>query len=203
MHNVDYIGQANANLDLCHKGPCRSCLEAVFEDISCACGRTVLQPPQPCGSQAPPCHFDCTRRTTCQHPPTKHQCHPDTVSCPKCSYLVEKPCICGKRTLKNQPCWFTEVRCGLPCGKKLKCGNHFCQLQCHRHGQCEDSASPCTQLCGRVRQSCEHMCSDQVSLVSNNNIFIGHYCYHHTNQQNSAMLLIPAMKLALAKLRHS
>ena len=149
-------------IDLCHKGPCRSCLEAVFEDISCACGRTVLQPPQPCGSQAPPCHFDCNRPSACQHPPTKHQCHLDTMPCPKCAYLVEKPCICGKRTLKNQPCWFTEVRCGLPCGKKLKCGNHFCQRQCHRQGQCEDTASPCTQLCGRKRQSCEHTCTDKV-----------------------------------------
>ncbi|KAG9247930.1 hypothetical protein BJ878DRAFT_490567 [Calycina marina] len=151
----------HACADLCHKGPCRSCLEAIFEDISCACGRTVLQPPQPCGSQPPPCHFHCTRPNTCQHPPIKHQCHPDSVSCPKCSYLVEKPCVCGKRTFKNQPCWFSEVRCGLPCGKKLKCGTHFCQLQCHRPGQCEDATSQCAQSCGRKRQSCEHTCTDK------------------------------------------
>lgn len=31
----------------CHKGPCLSCLEAVFDEISCACGRTTLYPPQP------------------------------------------------------------------------------------------------------------------------------------------------------------
>ncbi|GKT83172.1 NFX1-type zinc finger transcription factor [Colletotrichum tofieldiae] len=24
--------------------------------------------------------------------------------------------------MKNRPCWLEEVRCGLPCGKKLKCG---------------------------------------------------------------------------------
>jgi len=139
----------HACAELCHKGPCRSCLEAVFEDISCACGRTVLQPPQPCGTQPPPCHFDCNRPSTCAHPPTKHQCHGDDIPCTKCPYLVEKPCVCGKRTLKNQPCWFSEVRCGLPCGKKLKCGNHFCQKPCHRAGQGEDAASAWGHWWGR------------------------------------------------------
>jgi transcriptional repressor NF-X1 len=143
--------------ELCHKGPCHSCLEAVFEEISCNCGRTVLQPPQPCGSKAPACSFDCTRPRACGHPRTKHNCHEDDEPCAKCSYLVEKHCICGKRTLKNQPCWFSEVRCGLPCGKKLKCGNHFCQKECHRPGQCED---PCTQLCGRKKTVCDHTCTD-------------------------------------------
>ncbi|CZT53118.1 related to cysteine-rich protein NFX-1 [Rhynchosporium secalis] len=145
---------------LCHKGPCASCLEAVFEDISCACGRTVLQPPQPCGTTPPECRFDCTRRPNCGHPQIKHQCHEDTEDCPKCPFLVEKPCVCGKKTLKNQPCWFTEVRCGLPCNKKLRCGNHFCQKMCHRNGQCEDAASSCTQACGRKKTVCEHTCLD-------------------------------------------
>jgi len=145
---------------LCHKGPCSSCLEAVFEDISCACGRTVLQPPQPCGTKPPECRFECTRQRTCGHPQVKHQCHEDSEECPKCPFLVEKPCICGKKTLKNQPCWFTEVRCGLPCNKKLRCGNHFCQKMCHRAGQCEDATSPCTQACGRQKTVCEHTCLD-------------------------------------------
>jgi transcriptional repressor NF-X1 len=146
--------------ELCHKGPCSSCLEAVFEEIGCACGRTVLQPPQPCGTRPPACVFDCTRRRTCGHQQVKHQCHEDTESCPKCPFLVENSCICGKKTLKNQPCWFTEVRCGLPCGKKLKCGIHTCQKLCHRPGQCEDAAGPCMQLCGRNKTVCEHICSD-------------------------------------------
>ncbi|KAM0142534.1 hypothetical protein ACHAP3_001639 [Botrytis cinerea] len=89
--------------------------------MPCACGRTVLQPPMPCGTKPPECRFECTRAGTCGHPQTKHQCHLDGEACPKCPFLVEKPCICGKRTLKNIPCWFTEVRCGLPCAKKLKC----------------------------------------------------------------------------------
>lgn len=146
--------------DLCHKGPCRSCLEAIFHEISCACGRTRLDPPQPCGTRPPKCTYKCTRQQDCGHPPVDHTCHEDDEPCPSCPFLVEKECICGKRTLKNQRCSFKEVRCGLECGKKLKCGIHFCQKQCHRPGQCEDATSHCIQPCGRKKTVCEHDCSD-------------------------------------------
>uniref|UniRef100_L2FT19 Nf-x1 finger transcription n=1 Tax=Colletotrichum fructicola (strain Nara gc5) TaxID=1213859 RepID=L2FT19_COLFN len=148
---------------ICHSGPCPSCLEAVFEEISCACGRTVLQPPQPCGTPPPECRFDCTRAPPCGHPSVKHNCHPDDVPCPKCPFLVEKACICGKQRMKNRPCWLEEARCGLPCGKKLKCGTHTCRKECHRPGECEDAEIPgshCAQPCGKTRKSCEHACQD-------------------------------------------
>ena len=147
-------------LDLCHKGPCRSCLEAIFTEVSCACGRTVLHPPQPCGVKPPECRFDCTRQRTCGHPQVNHQCHQDTESCPKCPFLVEKPCICGKKNLRNQPCWFTEVRCGIVCGKKLKCGVHVCQSLCHR-GNCEEPNASCSQECGRKKTFCDHYDTDR------------------------------------------
>ncbi|KAL2261588.1 hypothetical protein VTK26DRAFT_3828 [Humicola hyalothermophila] len=149
---------------LCHRGPCMSCLEAIFDDISCPCGRTVLQPPQPCGTRPPECRFPCTRPRSCGHPTLNHQCHSDETPCPKCPYLVERVCICGKKTLKNQPCWFEEARCGLPCGKKLKCGAHECRKPCHKPGECEDigiSGSRCCQPCGKTRKSCEHTCVDE------------------------------------------
>ncbi|KAH7376046.1 transcriptional repressor NF-X1 [Plectosphaerella cucumerina] len=145
---------------ICHRGPCPSCLEAVFEEISCRCGRTVLQPPQPCGTRAPECRFDCTERPACGHPAVKHNCHDAETPCPKCPFLVEKPCVCGKKMLKNQPCWFEEVRCGLPCGARLKCGAHSCQQSCHRPGRCEDADTKCAQPCGKPRRSCGHADQD-------------------------------------------
>ncbi|KAI1172443.1 hypothetical protein F4777DRAFT_561610 [Nemania sp. FL0916] len=148
---------------MCHRGPCPSCLEAIFEEISCNCGRTVLQPPQPCGTRAPDCRFDCTRPRQCGHPQVTHNCHSDDISCPKCPFLVEKRCVCGKKMLKNQPCWFEEPRCGLPCDKKLKCGTHSCNKLCHRLGECEDqdiSGSHCQQPCGKTR-SCGHQDTEQ------------------------------------------
>ena len=106
----------------CHTGPCPSCMEAVWEDVTCACGLTVLEPPQPCGTKSPDCRYPCVKQPTCGHPPIEHTCHPEETPCPPCTYLVEKSCICGKKILKNQRCSFNDGRCGLPCGKKLKCG---------------------------------------------------------------------------------
>ncbi|KAK1250317.1 hypothetical protein MKX08_010320 [Trichoderma sp. CBMAI-0020] len=107
---------------ICHRGPCASCPEAIFHEISCNCGRTVLQPPQPCGTHAPECRFNCPRRPACGHPPVEHNCHMDDITCPKCPFLVDKWCACGKEKLKSQPCHLQAAHCGRPCGKTLKCG---------------------------------------------------------------------------------
>ena len=146
--------------ELCHKGPCGSCREAIFDEISCHCGKTLLQPPLPCGTTSPPCRFDCERTKTCGHPRVPHNCHGDEENCPKCPFLGEKPCMCGKKNLKNQPCWLTDVRCGEVCGRKLRCGSHFCQKPCHRPGQCEDAGSHCQQACGKAKKVCGHPCED-------------------------------------------
>ncbi|KXJ95910.1 hypothetical protein Micbo1qcDRAFT_192794 [Microdochium bolleyi] len=145
---------------MCHRGPCPSCPEAVFDEISCHCGQTVLYPPQPCGTRPPECRYDCTRSRPCGHPQVSHNCHNDDIDCPQCPFLVEKRCICGKQTLKNQPCWFQEPRCGKPCGKELKCGYHKCRKLCHRDGECEDVDIPgshCSQPCMKSRKSCDHV----------------------------------------------
>jgi transcriptional repressor NF-X1 len=142
---------------LCHRGPCGSCLDAIFDEISCNCGRTTLQPPLPCGTKPPTCNFPCTRTTACGHPQVQHNCHPDEEQCPKCPYLVTKPCLCGKHQLGNQPCWLNKAVCGDVCGKLLKCGGHYCKKTCHAPGDCEDVGKPCQQLCGKPR-SCGHPC---------------------------------------------
>lgn len=74
---------------------------------------------------------------------------------------MEKDCLCGKRTLKNQKCYFTEVRCGEICRRQLKCGSHTCQKTCHRPGECEDSNGPCAQPCGKPKRACNHPCEDK------------------------------------------
>ncbi|KAI5819526.1 putative fkbp12-associated protein [Pyronema omphalodes] len=139
---------------LCHRGPCGSCLEASFEELSCNCGRTVIQPPVPCGSKPPPCRFPCTRPKPCGHPAVPHDCHPDEESCPNCPYLTEKSCLCGKKSIKAVPCWRDSASCGMLCGKTLSCGTHACRTPCHS-GPCEE---PCRQPCGKPRPSCGHPC---------------------------------------------
>lgn len=141
--------------ELCHKGPCGTCRDAIFEEISCHCGRTVLQPPLPCGTQPPPCRYECERAKDCGHPQVPHNCHGDDESCPICPFLTTKPCLCGKNTLKNQPCHLSEVRCAEVCGQQLRCGAHRCRKQCHRPGECEE---PCAQACGKDLSVCGHPC---------------------------------------------
>ena len=166
---------------ICHRGPCASCPEAVFTEISCNCGRTVLQPPQPCGTRVPECRFSCQRRPACGHPPVEHNCHSDDAACPKCPFLVEKWCACGKEKLHSQPCHLQETHCGRVCGKKLGCGYvfelfilfafnnmlttcfslHSCKKLCHRPGECEDvghAEKRCGQLCGKTKLFCDHPC---------------------------------------------
>ena len=172
--------------ELCHKGPCGSCREAIFDEISCHCGKTVLQPPLPCGTSPPPCRFDCERPRECGHPSLPHSCHGSDEACPKCPFLVQKPCLCGKKTLKNQPCWLSEVRCGEVCGRKLKCGSHFCRQQCHRPGYCEDVGKSCQQACGKAKKACGHPCEEQCHAPSScredkpcqNKMFITCECQH-------------------------
>ncbi|KAG6008329.1 hypothetical protein E4U21_004655 [Claviceps maximensis] len=148
---------------MCHRGPCPSCPEAIFTEISCDCGRTTLQPPQPCGSRPPECRFNCQRRPNCGHPAIEHNCHSGDISCPKCPFLVERWCSCGKEKLHSQPCHVREARCGRVCDKILKCGLHKCKNLCHRTGECEDFASAekhCKQPCGKRKLLCEHLCQN-------------------------------------------
>lgn len=146
--------------EICHKGTCNTCREAIFEEISCNCGRSVLHPPLPCGTQPPSCSFPCDRPKPCGHPQTGHNCHTDEEACPKCPFLVEKMCLCGKRLLKNQPCWLADARCGQICGEPLKCGSHSCQKNCHRPDDCEDASRPCQQACGKSKTLCGHPCTE-------------------------------------------
>lgn len=146
--------------ELCHKGACNTCREAIFEEISCHCGRSVLHPPLPCGTKPPPCSAPCGRPKSCGHPQTAHNCHTDEESCPKCPFLTEKVCLCGKRAMKNVPCWLTDARCGQSCGQPLKCGSHFCKKDCHRPGDCEDATKPCQQVCGKTKTLCGHACAE-------------------------------------------
>ena len=114
---------------LCHRGPCPTCLEASFEPLVCTCGRTELPPPIRCGTKPPQCPFPCIVQPACGHPRVVHACHPLDEECPKCPYLVEKECMCGKRCVKNQPCFRAQagtVSCGLSCGDLMPCGFHRC-----------------------------------------------------------------------------
>ncbi|KAI9027601.1 hypothetical protein CLU79DRAFT_739911 [Phycomyces nitens] len=142
--------------DKCHKGRCNPCLDATFDELSCHCGRTRLEPPIRCGTQIPPCPYPCQRPAPCGHMRLlQHTCHPDDEPCPPCSILISRTCMCGKTDLKNVPCYRESPRCGRICDKILDC-HHRCNKTCH-DGPCLTESESCQQPCDGTR-SCGHPC---------------------------------------------
>ena len=138
----------------CHRGACAPCLRSSFTEAVCPCGRTVIEPPVPCGTVVP-CSYPCALPgPPCGHPKVPHACHPAATPCPPCVHLTSRACVCGRTTLASVPCSRTAVRCGQVCGKPLACGQHTCVGTCHADGEC----GACQQLCGRPRAGCGHPC---------------------------------------------
>eukprot|EP00038_Savillea_parva_P008310 m.176107 g.176107 ORF g.176107 m.176107 type:complete len:1315 (+) comp14114_c0_seq1:349-4293(+) len=118
---------------LCHRGYCPPCLHTNVDDLACHCGKTVLEPPTPCGTPKPVCSFPCAREHACNHT-VRHTCH-DEERCPPCVELVNKPCW-GGHTTRSIRCHMSGISCGMPCARLLCCGDHACPATCHQ-GECE------------------------------------------------------------------
>ncbi|XAR65419.1 hypothetical protein NMG60_11009545 [Bertholletia excelsa] len=147
---------------LCHSGHCPPCLETIFTDLTCACGRTSIPPPQPCGTPPPSCQYPCSVPQPCGHP-SSHSCH--FGDCPPCSIPIAKECIGGHVVLRNIPCGSRDIRCNKLCGKTRQCGMHACARTCHPP-PCDASCGPpsasktsCGQTCGAPRRDCRHTCT--------------------------------------------
>lgn len=159
-------GQHGCQL-LCHSGHCPPCLETIFNDLTCACGRTSIPPPLPCGTPTPSCPHQCLVPQPCGHPAT-HQCH--FGDCPPCVVPVMRECIGGHVVLRNIPCGSKDIRCNQPCGKNRQCGMHACNRSCHpspcdpppANGDASSSTggrASCGQVCGAPRRECKHTCT--------------------------------------------
>ncbi|KAF2618794.1 hypothetical protein F2Q68_00040585 [Brassica cretica] len=145
----------------CHSGHCPPCLEMIFTDLTCACGRTSIPPPLPCGTPVPSCQLPCSIPQPCGHSAT-HGCH--FGDCPPCSAPVEKKCVGGHVVLRNIPCGLKDIRCNKICGKTRRCGLHACARTCHPE-PCDSyneseavSRVTCGQTCGAPRRDCRHVC---------------------------------------------
>jgi transcriptional repressor NF-X1 len=140
----------------CHRGACPPCVNIVTDELACACGNSVLMPPQPCGTQPPQCDMPCPRMySTCDHTPLPHNCH--FGACPPCTAKVDRDCVGGHTVVRAVMCSSGPVSCGNACKRALPCG-HGCPLKCHG-GECVDPAKPrkCVQPCGATLP-CGHSC---------------------------------------------
>eukprot|EP00756_Hemistasia_phaeocysticola_P034292 Hpha_TRINITY_DN16514_c1_g3::TRINITY_DN16514_c1_g3_i1::g.133992::m.133992/K12236/NFX1; transcriptional repressor NF-X1 len=136
---------------LCHRGACPPCPHGVFEEITCRCGNTIIEPPIPCGTAPPQCPFPCSVHRPCEHE-TNHKCH--FGDCPPCIVPVRKKCSShGNWCDWLTPCHIQEVSCAQPCGRVMPCGKHSCRKPCHS-GEC---GKECNHPCGK-RLSCGHQC---------------------------------------------
>ncbi|CAI9753586.1 unnamed protein product [Fraxinus pennsylvanica] len=149
-------------ITLCHSGHCPPCLETIFTDLTCACGRTSIPPPLPCGTPSPSCQYPCSVPQPCGHP-SSHSCH--FGECPPCSVPIAKECVGGHVILRNIPCGSKDIRCNKLCGKTRACGLHACCRTCHPL-PCDSSAgsttvvrTSCEQTCGAPRRDCRHTCT--------------------------------------------
>ncbi|KAJ1666634.1 FKBP12-associated protein [Coemansia sp. RSA 1646] len=147
--------------ELCHRGPCPPCRNTSFDELSCACGRTRILPPIPCGTTLPPCRYPCQRTRSCGHINlTSHECHPDEDPCPPCPVLVTVRCMCGGKEMKSVPCHRSSAAsCGGICNKLLPCGGHRCKRSCHRPDEPCLRDHVCRQTCGKPRKTCGHPCA--------------------------------------------
>ncbi|ONK61319.1 uncharacterized protein A4U43_C08F28610 [Asparagus officinalis] len=147
---------------LCHSGHCPPCLETIFIDLTCACGKSSIPPPLPCGTPSPSCPHPCLIPQPCGHS-ASHTCH--FGDCPPCSVPIVKECIGGHVLLRNIPCGSKDIRCNQLCGKTRQCGLHACARTCHPppcdpHMTADSgSRSSCGQTCGTPRRDCKHTCT--------------------------------------------
>lgn len=84
---------------------------------------------------------------------------------PPCETKVPVVCFGGHETSMVNCYEAKTFSCGRLCGRRLKCGNHFCKLTCHavmsiddleQDENCEDCESPCTK---ERPIGCAHFCS--------------------------------------------
>jgi len=138
--------------------------------------------------ECPPCRQICGIVMSCGHS-CKAKCHDNVkvvsngpkasvpweetgprqeivaTKCPDCSHLVSVTCPGGHET-SRWPCHAAKSRpCGRVCGRRLACGNHVCQRECHKVKNAPnelDAGSNCRKCeaeCTKPRpEGCTHPC---------------------------------------------
>ncbi|XP_076351913.1 NF-X1-type zinc finger protein NFXL1 [Tachypleus tridentatus] len=150
---------------LCHSGPCPPCPKTV--KTNCYCGRKTPEIRR-CSAREWSCGQRCGHLLPCGQHNCDEPCHGGP--CPPCPRQSFQSCMCGRKKT-NRPCASPKWQCGAVCGKKLSCGNHFCEKVCHEGvcGRCPRAGPrscpygktmkelPCTEdvpVCG---DSCEKL----------------------------------------------
>ncbi|XP_047995244.1 protein shuttle craft-like [Leguminivora glycinivorella] len=122
---------------------CQNTSSELPSDYRCMCG-AVRSPDYQRGQHgAHTCGQTCQRPRSCPHPCTL-PCHPGP--CPPCQATVSKQCGCGAETRSVLCSSKLPQVCGRKCSRKLECGVHSCEKECHE-GPCDACEASVEQVC--------------------------------------------------------
>ena len=149
----------------CHFGPCPGCRQVCEKSLKC--GHNCLSP---CHDNVKVKVEDTPARKAAATPwELQKSGKPDielkALDCPDCEVPVSVTCLGGHETT-DWPCFKAKPSsCGRNCGRKLPCGNHFCERSCHKVKNAPnemDSGANCRKCesgCTRSRpEGCNHPC---------------------------------------------
>ena len=116
---------------------CQNASKVVPSVYKCYCGKVTNPQPRSKGELTVPhsCGDLCLKKlsvapeSTCKHK-CRLLCHPGP--CPPCPVVVTRNCPCGKKVYQVRCSKSRELpSCGSVCGKRLECGKHHCNEDCH------------------------------------------------------------------------
>lgn len=83
----------------------------------------------------------------------------DKVVCEPCPIVVKRACLGDHKQFEKVCSTDPLFPCSSKCGQLLLCGNHTCQLQCHKvEEEGKSCCWQCEQNCSHKYEDCEHQC---------------------------------------------
>ncbi|XP_014247363.1 NF-X1-type zinc finger protein NFXL1-like [Cimex lectularius] len=146
----------HACLLLCHPGPCPKCPKMVR--TKCHCGKSDSIPRR-CYEKEWACEKACGKELACRKHKCESRCHPG--ACPPCNKTSLMKCQCGDKT-ERIACAELTWNCEKVCGKLLDCGEHTCEVICHK-GECGPCPLSLPRSCPCGKEVTVLPCTKEVS----------------------------------------
>ncbi|XP_017485677.1 PREDICTED: protein shuttle craft-like [Rhagoletis zephyria] len=120
----------------CHPGKCAPCSSKV--ERTCSCKKTKVFTSCISKISEIQCDEQCNKLLSCGKHKCELKCH--FGNCDTCQVKFDLECFCGKETKEEIACssQSAQFSCNQKCSKRLGCGFHQCQDDCH-----PGSCGPC------------------------------------------------------------
>lgn len=141
----------------CHYGECSSCVQICSEELEC--GHKCLVK---CHDYVKVIVKDKKFVARLPGEYAEENIEMKKTPHPPCRTLVKVRCLGGHETIEMECHSAKTMSCGRKCNRKLKCGNHQCNRECHsvkniyddkQDEECEECQLPCS-----FNRLCSHPC---------------------------------------------